>query len=302
MVLGDLFPTLCGLAQAARPAVQDFQDLGPLLFDSQPASAAPRALTWHQPHYMNQGGRPAGVIREGDWKLIEQYEDGSLELYNLAKDPGEQTDLAAAEPARVAALRGKLEAWRRSVGAAPTKANPDFDRGRWENCFVKFDATRVQALPTSAAMRPLMADWRRAMDDATPTGPNALIFLEAKDAQVQAKKLKYEDPPQKDTLGFWVDPADTASWTFPVAHPGKYRVSVLQGCGKGSGGSTVALEVGAARAEFTVVETGHFQRFVPREVGVLELTAGANTLTVRPVKKKGAAVMDLRRVTLERVE
>ena len=302
VVLGDLFPTLCGLAQAARPAVQDFQDLGPLLFDSQPASAAPRALTWHQPHYMNQGGRPAGVIREGDWKLIEQYEDGSLELYNLAKDPGEQTDLAAAEPARVAALRGKLEAWRRSVGAAPTKANPDFDRGRWENCFVKFDATRVQALPTSAAMRPLMADWRRAMDDATPTGPNALIFLEAKDAQVQAKKLKYEDPPQKDTLGFWVDPADTASWTFPVAQPGKYRVSVLQGCGKGSGGSTVALEVGAARAEFTVVETGHFQRFVPREVGVLELTAGANTLTVRPVKKKGAAVMDLRRVTLERVE
>ena len=302
VVLGDLFPTLCGLAQAARPAVQDFQDLGPLLFDSQPASPAPRALTWHQPHYMNQGGRPAGVIREGDWKLIEQYEDGSLELYNLAKDPGEQTDLAAAEPARVAALRGKLEAWRRSVGAAPTKANPDFDRGRWENCFVKFDATRVQALPTSAAMRPLMADWRRAMDDATPTGPNALIFLEAKDAQVQAKKLKYEDPPQKDTLGFWVDPADTASWTFPVAQPGKYRVSVLQGCGKGSGGSTVALEVGAARAEFTVVETGHFQRFVPREVGVLELTAGANTLTVRPVKKKGAAVMDLRRVTLERVE
>ena len=302
VVLGDLFPTLCGLAQAARPAVQDFQDLGPLLFDSQPASPAPRVLTWHQPHYMNQGGRPAGVIREGDWKLIEQYEDGSLELYNLAKDPGEQTDLAAAEPARVAALRGKLEAWRRSVGAAPTKANPDFDRSRWENCFVKFDATRVQALPTSAAMRPLMADWRRAMDDATPTGPNALIFLEAKDAQVQAKKLKYEDPPQKDTLGFWVDPADTASWTFPVAQPGKYRVSVLQGCGKGSGGSTVALEVGAARAEFTVVETGHFQRFVPREVGVLELAAGANTLTVRPVKKKGAAVMDLRRVTLERVE
>jgi hypothetical protein len=151
-------------------------------------------------------------------------------------------------------------------------------------------------------MRPLMADWRQAMDDATRAGPNALIFLEARDAQVQAKKLKYEDPPQKDTLGFWVDPADTASWKFPVAQAGKYRVTVLQGCGKGSGGSTVALEAGAAKVEFTVEETGHFQRFVPREVGVLELAAGENTLTVRPVKKKGAAVMDLRRVTLERVE
>ena len=302
VVLGDLCPTLCALAKAPAPAVPDFRDLSPLLFDSPPAEAKPRALTWHQPHYMNQGGKPAGAIREGDWKLIEQYEDGSLELYNLAKDPGERTDLAAAEPARVAALRGKLEAWRRSVGAAPLKPNPDFDRSRWERCFVKFDATRVVALPTSEAMRPLMAEWRQAMDDATRAGPNALIFLEARDAQVQAKKLKYEEPPQKDTLGFWVDPADTASWKFPVAQAGKYRVSVLQGCGKGSGGSTVALEAGAAKVEFTVEETGHFQRFVPREVGVLELAAGETTLTVRPVKKKGAAVMDLRRVTLERVD
>jgi len=302
VVLGDLCPTLCALAKAPAPAVPDFRDLSPLLFDSPPAEAKPRALTWHQPHYMNQGGKPAGAIREGDWKLIEQYEDGSLELYNLAKDPGERTDLAAAEPARVAALRGKLEAWRRSVGAAPLKPNPDFDRSRWERCFVKFDATRVVALPTSEAMRPLMAEWRQAMDDATRAGPNALIFLEARDAQVQAKKLKYEEPPQKDTLGFWVDPADTASWKFPVAQAGKYSVSVLQGCGKGSGGSTVALEAGAAKVEFTVEETGHFQRFVPREVGVLELAAGDNTLTVRPLKKKGAAVMDLRRVTLERVD
>jgi len=302
VVLGDLCPTLCALAKVPAPAVQDFQDLSPLLFNSRPSPASPRVLTWHQPHYMNQGGKPAGVIREGDWKLLEQYEDGSLELYNLAKDPSEQTDLAATEPARVAALRGKLEAWRRSVGAEPTKANPDFDRARWEKSFVKFDATRVAALPTSAAMRPLMAAWRQAMDDATQAGPNALIFLEARDAKVQAKKLRYEDPPQKDTLGFWVDPTDTAAWTFPVTKAGKYRVSVLQGCGKGSGGSTVALEAGPAKVEFTVEETGHFQRFIPREVGVLELPAGENTLTVRPLKKKGAAVMDLRRVTLERVE
>ncbi len=302
VVLGDLCPTLCALAKVPTPAVQDFQDLSPLLFNSRPTPATPRALTWHQPHYMNQGGKPAGVIREGDWKLLEQYEAGSLELYNLAKDPSEQTDLAATEPARVAALRGKLEAWRRSVGAEPTKANPDFDRARWENCFGKFDATRVAALPTSLAMRPLMAAWRQAMDDATQAGPNALIFLEARDAKVQAKKLRYEDPPQKDTLGFWVDPTDTAAWTFPVTKAGKYRVSVLQGCGKGSGGSTVALEAGPAKVEFTVEETGHFQRFIPREVGVLELPAGENTLTVRPLKKKGAAVMDLRRVTLERVE
>ena len=57
-----------------------------------------------------------GAVREGDWKLIEHYEDGRLELFNLSADPGESTDVAAQHPSRVAALRGALEGWRRSVG------------------------------------------------------------------------------------------------------------------------------------------------------------------------------------------
>jgi arylsulfatase A-like enzyme len=299
VVLGDLCPTICALAKVPAPATQDFQDISPVLFEKKPLT---RPLFWHQPHYMNQGGKPAGVAREGDWKLIEQYEDGSLELYNLAKDPSETTDLASAEPARVAALRGKLEAWRRSVGAESMKANPNFSRTLWEDCFVKTDVTQLKALPTSEAMRPLLADWRKAMNDATTEGANSLIFLEARDAKVKATKMKYEEPPQKDTLGFWVNADDTASWTFQAPKAGTYRVTVLQGCGKGNGGSVVALDTQQGSCEFTVEETGHFQRFVPREVGKLKLVAGENTLTVRPVKKAKAAVMDLRRVILERVE
>lgn len=299
VVLGDLVPTFCALAQAPAPAVPDYQDLAGVLFSRKPLG---RPLFWHQPHYLNQGGRPGGAIREGDWKLIEQYEDGSLELYDLAKDPGEMTDLAAADPARVAALRGKLEAWRRSVGAETIKPNPDFNRAAWEACFVRTDTTRLAALPTSEAMRPLLADWRVAMDDRTTTGTNALIFLEARDARVKGTKLKYEEPPQKDTLGFWVNAEDTASWSFQAPTAGTYRVTVLQGCGKGQGGSVVALDTPQGSCEFTVEETGHFQRFVPREVGKLTLVAGGNTLTVRPVKKAKAAIMDLRRVILERVD
>jgi arylsulfatase A len=303
VVLGDLAPTLCALAKAPAPQPPDFQDLSPLLFDSKPAGVTKqRALAWHQPHYTNQGGRPGGVIRDGDWKLIEHYEDGRAELFDLAQDPGETSDRAAAEPTRVAALRGQLEAWRRSVGAERMKSNPQFSRSRWEDCFAKTDTTRLVALPKSEAMRPLLAAWRQAMDDAGEAGPNCLIHLEARDAQVKGAKLKYEEPPQKDTLGFWVNAADTASWTFQAPQAGVYRVSVLQGCGKGQGGSVVALDVAGKSCEFTVEETGHFQRFVPREVGRLTLVAGVNTLTVRPVKKAKAAVMDLRRVMLERVE
>ncbi|MEY3812180.1 MAG: Arylsulfatase [Verrucomicrobiota bacterium] len=299
VVLGDLCPTICALAKVPAPATLDFQDMSPVLFEQKPLN---RPLFWHQPHYMNQGGKPAGVAREGDWKLIEQYEDGSLELYNLAKDPSETTDLAATEPVRVAALRGKLEAWRRSVGAESMKANPNFSRTLWEDCFVKTDVTQLKALPTSEAMRPLLADWRKAMNDATTEGANSLIFLEARDAKVKATKMKYEEPPQKDTLGFWVNAEDTASWTFQAPKAGTYRVTVLQGCGKGNGGSVVALDTQQGSCEFTVEETGHFQRFIPREIGKLKLVAGENTLTVRPVKKAKAAVMDLRRVILERVE
>jgi arylsulfatase A-like enzyme len=302
VVLGDLCPTICAIAKVPAPKTLDFQDISPLLFDSKRADTKPRALFWHQPHYMNQGGKPAGVVREGDWKLIEQYEDGSLELFNLAKDPSETTDLAAAEPARVAALRGKLEAWRRNVGAETLKANPNFNRAAWEACFVKTDVTKLQALPTSEAMRPLLADWRKAMNDPATEGSNALIFLEARDAQVKAVKMRYEQPPQKDTLGFWVNAADTASWTFQAPKAGTYRVTVLQGCGKDQGGSIVALDTKQGTCEFTVEETGHFQRFVPREVGRLTLVAGENTLTVRPVKMANKAVMDLRRVILERVD
>lgn len=301
--LGDLTPTLAALTHATPAnAAYDYSDLSPLLFDSAAKATPTRLLAWHQPHYLNQGGRPGGAIREGDWKLIENYEDGSLELYNLKEDSAEANELAAKQPAKVAELRGKLEAWRRKVGAKGMTTNPQFNRAAWEAGFTSLDASKVTPAPTAAAMATTLNAWRNAMDAFPAPGHNALIHLEARDAQVQAKKLRYEDPPQKDTLGFWVEPTDTASWTFSVAQPGKYRVSVLQGCGKGSGGATVALEAGASKVEFTVEETGHFQRFIPREVGTLQLVSGENTLVVRPLKKKGAAIMDLRRVTLERVD
>lgn len=152
-----------------------------------------------------------------------------------------------------------------------------------------------------AELRGKLESWRRSNAARLPALPSdGLIRLEARDARVSGAKLQYEPAPHKDTLGFWVNAADTASWTFRVAEAGRYRVRILQGCGKGSGGSRVALECGAGRVEFTVEETGHFQRFVAREVGALDLAAGEATLTVRPMAKKGAAVMDLRRVILER--
>jgi arylsulfatase A-like enzyme len=306
--LGDIVPTVCRLAGVEPPTPCDFEDLGPLPTGAVEERPPERTLFWHQPHYTNQGGRPASAIREGGWKLIEHLEDGRTELFDLAADPGERTDVAAAEPGRAATLRGKLEAWRRSVHARPMTPNPGFDPRAWARCYADVDVSRLPAAATAADMVKPLADWRRAMDEP-PTGElppgmrrDGCIVLEARDAVVKGTKLRHEPQPEKDTLGYWLDPADTVSWPLRLGATGRYRVVVLQGCGAGHGESVVAVSAGGQSLEFVVEDTGHFQRFVPRDIGTLDLAAGDTTLVVRPVAKKAVAVMDLRRIQLERVD
>jgi arylsulfatase A-like enzyme len=84
-------------------------------------------LYWHYPHYSDQGGKPAGAIREGSWKLVEHYEDGHLELFDLARDPGEQYDFASSFDDKAAELHRKLAAWRESMNAGMPTPNPNYD-------------------------------------------------------------------------------------------------------------------------------------------------------------------------------
>jgi arylsulfatase A-like enzyme len=122
----DFFPTLAQLAGAgAAPQPCDGIDVASLF---RGAAAPPRdALYWHYPHYSDQGGTPAGAIREGDWKLIEFFEDSHVELYNLALDPGEQYDFASSFAPKAEDLRRMLSAWRSQVGAAMPTQNPAYD-------------------------------------------------------------------------------------------------------------------------------------------------------------------------------
>ena len=121
----DLLPTICAIAGAKTPDGVDGVNLAGLLRNGR----APKrdALYWHYPHYSNQGGVPAGAVRNGDWKLIEFYEDGRLELYNLKEDEGEKRNLATAEPKRAAELHSMLKKWRASVNATMPEPNPSYD-------------------------------------------------------------------------------------------------------------------------------------------------------------------------------
>ena len=120
----DFLPTILQMAKAgSAPQPCDGIDLTGLLR----GAAAPErnTLYWHYPHYSDQGGTPSGAIREGDWKLIEFFEDHHLELYDLALDPYEQCDLASSFSDKATDLQAKLAAWRRSVHAVMPRLNPD---------------------------------------------------------------------------------------------------------------------------------------------------------------------------------
>ena len=87
---------------------------------------AERAIFWHYPHYGNQGGTPGSSVLLGRYKLIEFFEDGRAELYDLEKDVGEQRDLSGELPEKTAELLGLLHAWRRDVAAKMPEKNPDW--------------------------------------------------------------------------------------------------------------------------------------------------------------------------------
>ncbi|MDD9996306.1 MAG: hypothetical protein OXQ89_01035, partial [Rhodospirillaceae bacterium] len=87
-------------------------------------------MYWHYPHYGNAGSMPTGAIRQGDWKLIEYFEDGRLEVYNLAEDRAEENDFARDLPQMAQELQIRLAQWRESVGAKSALPNPDYDPER----------------------------------------------------------------------------------------------------------------------------------------------------------------------------
>jgi arylsulfatase A len=85
------------------------------------------ALYWHYPHYHPGGATPYSAIRSGSWRLVHFYEDDRDELYDLAADGGETTDLASREPDRTKALRLMLDAWLTEVDAQLPLPNPNHD-------------------------------------------------------------------------------------------------------------------------------------------------------------------------------
>jgi arylsulfatase A-like enzyme len=123
----DFYPTILDYANITLNPEQhkDGISLKPLINEN--AQLPQRPLYWHYPHYGNQGGDPSSVIREGDWKLIHYYEEGTDELYNLAIDPYEAQNLAVLNTEVTTKLSHKLMDWLKAVGAQYPEKDERFD-------------------------------------------------------------------------------------------------------------------------------------------------------------------------------
>ena len=123
----DFFPTIMDMIGAGDEVSGDKEgvNIAPLVRGN---TIKDRAIYWHFPHYSNHGMHsPGGAIRSGKYKLLEYFENGTVQLFDLETDIGEQNDLSTTEKAKTRELKNKLRMWRKQVSAQMMKPNPDDD-------------------------------------------------------------------------------------------------------------------------------------------------------------------------------
>jgi hypothetical protein len=245
-------------------------------------------------------------MRQGNWKLVFHHEDETVELFDLAADPGERNNLADQEPQMAASMTARLMKWRDSVGAQRCTPNPEWDPVLHRKIYGEKDSTKLEADRTAIEIGLAWREWRSLMDQAVRgrksilKSPEGTVTLWASEAKTHGKNIRYEPEPYKNVVGYWTEVDDWAEWQFTVPEDGEYEIEMQYGCGGGNGGSRVNLVCQDQTIEFTVKETGHFQHMIYEPLGALNLRMGKASIEVRPQNKTNVAVMDIRKIVLRK--
>lgn len=187
----DIAPTLAEATGALQESpIFDGQSLVPLL-RGEPEAFDDRALYWHFPHYREQRWAPYAVVRRGDHKLVRWFEDGQLELFDLAADIGELQNLAPRRPGLAARLESDLLAWLESIDARLPTPNDDL----------------TASAAIASRMERFVADEEVAGVVTLVTGPDAVLHQHA----AGWSNLADQKPLRNDSL-FGI-----ASMTKPIA-------------------------------------------------------------------------------------
>ncbi|MEK6236056.1 MAG: PDZ domain-containing protein, partial [Planctomycetales bacterium] len=138
---------------------------------------------------------------------------------------------------------------------------------------------------------------RRQADVVVEVERGFEIELHAGDAVKHGASGRYD--PNKRFLGSWTDQGTWLEWDAAVSKPGRYAVEIIQACPNSQAGSEYVIHVGGAAVSGKVKATGGWENFSTHPVGTIEITeAGKLKASLKPTKKKAAAVMNLRAVVL----
>ena len=141
--------------------------------------------------------------------------------------------------------------------------------------------------------------------EAEPAGDDS-IMLHAYQATTYGEKLRFEPQWYKNTVGYWAVETDYATWNLRINQPGTYSVAMLQGCGKGQGGSDAVVSLRQddqvkAELPFKTIDTGHFQNFRWNHLGLIEVSeAGGYQLRIDATRIAKVALFDVRTIHLVR--
>jgi arylsulfatase A-like enzyme len=163
----DWIPTLLELAGAPVPSGLDGISFAKGLLGG---VIPERKMFWHFPHYTNQGSRPSGAMRDGNWLLVQLYDEEKDELYDLSADIGQAQDVAAQHPERVTAMRAALDVWRQENAVQYNKPNPHCAEEIYEDIYVNIDASRFDPVRASAEEWSRIREWRKKMDACRDRG------------------------------------------------------------------------------------------------------------------------------------
>ncbi len=197
--------------------------------------------------------------------------------FRFAQQPMKKTLIASSQPKKVVygtVYVDKATLYPFSLYAAATGTEPGFE------------IHEVAFVPAPEGPAPVQA-------------ADGSITLEASSATTWSESMRYEPKSEKNCLGFWTSEDDFAEWDFEVTKPGRYKVTVVHGCGTGNEGSQVAVKVGEQEFKFNVKDTGGFQKWSEEHVGEVEIKkAGKMRLVIDPVSKTKSAVLDVNKVVL----
>jgi len=271
----DLHPTildLCGVSSAAGLPL-DGRSLKPLLTGST-AEWPDRALFVHGERPANPSSMFPGAIRTQNFNLVN-----GVELYNVTDDPGERTDIAARYPEEAKRLRAAYEKWFQDV------------------------------LPPGGFKRlPLPVGYAEE-NPASLTAPEAHL----------SRGLAYygDHGYAWDWVTKWTSLEQSVSWDVDVHQAGDYEIALEYLCPASSTGAEIEVNAGQSQVRGTITEPTPMDPVVMRDVvprtevpkmhwktlrlGNLQLAKGPVKLTVRPLSKPGAVVMDLNRILLTRL-